>query len=137
MSETEDDEGFSVPEGVGPHTEQELKLLMSGDKPLAMSADERAWGYDFGYDRFEQYVTSGELVKRTETYNFAPDGSPLNTICYARPEEAWRLSVMHALNQEIFQAKGETGLQSELLGYSDKDIRAFIDWTKRDRPRQE
>jgi len=129
---TKDDE-FSVPDGVGPHEERELEMLLAGSKPLAMFSDEKAWGFDFGEVRFDKHVESGELVKASEMGEPGKDGIALRRVYYARPEAAWRIPVLQALIREPYprdadEAAAVEELTGKLLGYSDQEIQAFLRW---------
>jgi len=137
MPNSPKDDEFWVPKGVGPHEERELDMLLAGTKPLAMFSDEKAWGYDFGEEEFDKYVATGDLIKQAEVYDFPRMEIPMRCVYYARPEEAWRLAVIHALTAEVHSVGHETNLQisitGELLGYTDQEIDVFIGWVHRDK----
>ncbi|SCA55967.1 Hemocin immunity protein (fragment) [Candidatus Terasakiella magnetica] len=45
----------NLPEGVGPHEEKELDLMLSGDKPLAMFSDTIPSSMELPEVKFQPY----------------------------------------------------------------------------------
>ena len=139
MSDDLKEGSLQAPEGVGPHEERELELMLAGAKPMAKFVDEKAWGYDFGEENFDKQVATGDLIKREEVCDFPKMEFPTRYVYYARPEEAWRIPVIHALQVEHLKSdERETPAQAEitgkLLGYSDDEIQVYIRWVGRTDP---
>lgn len=55
-----------LPPEIGPHNEQELDLLLAGEKPLAMFSDVVPASFDWGEKPFDPYVQAGRPVKHED-----------------------------------------------------------------------
>ena len=127
-----------LPEGVGPHEGQELELLLSGEKPLAMFTDIVPPSFDWSEDKFDIHAERGELVKREEIYNNPNVPFPTRIVYYALPDEAWRIDKLHAINAAVFcELRSSTEQDDEdtgrLLGYSEKQIQTFLEWARKNK----
>ena len=118
---------------VGPHEGQELQLMLSGVKPLAMFVETMPTEFDsFPEADFDDAVSKGKLVKHiaTETVH-TPDEKEIKIrrILYALPSEEWRIQAL-LLIQNLYSSLGgwhpdldrAIGL---LLGYERSDVEKF------------
>jgi hypothetical protein len=98
------------------HTNRELGLMLSGNKPLAMFADRKDCFPEVvsRYLRmFDRQVTLGKLVRR-DCYV-----GPIHHIYFALPREAWRIDEMIELKSIEGWSELHERREGELLGYED------------------
>jgi len=124
----------NLPEGVGPHEEKELDLMLSGDKPLTMFSDTIPSSMELPEAEFQPYVENGFLVKK-ETITKVPNYKDitLRHIYYAPKDEAWRIDAMIEINNTVFsgtrpitdEEEKETGY---LLGYTPEQVSIYLNW---------
>lgn len=124
-----------IPKKIGPHEGRELELLLAGEKPLAMFSDIVPSPYKWPDAIFEPYVVSGALVKR-EYLTTLPDGYQVRHLFYALPEEAWRIEEAYILSLKQVDTRGDEAGEcsarlGRLLGYSEDDVTAFLNWTRK------
>lgn len=124
-----------LPKGIGPHDGRELELMLAGTKPLAMFSDLIPSNYEWPDAAFEPYVSSGALVKQEFLTNAQDGYHKVRHLYFALPKEAWRIERAHALsllNFDIWceEAEESCSLLGRLLGYSEKEIEAFINWAR-------
>lgn len=126
----------SLPEGVGPHEERELELMLGGKKPLAMFYEAVVLPVSDFYpeEEFMPHVEAKRLIRRDEIYQ--PHNHPIAAqyVYYALPGEEWRIDEMHAL-QLRSHADGPWTEEDEqrtgfLLGYSPDEIQAWLNWVR-------
>jgi hypothetical protein len=103
------------------HTNRELGLMLRGQKPLAMFAEE----YDHTPDglhrylrMFDRHVAASRFVKRT--HHVDAGRYQFRYIFYALPTEAWRIDRMIRLKEMpgLWTEEHERE-EGELLGYED------------------
>src|SRR5690606_29233921 len=58
----------ATPEGVGPHEDRELELMLAGTKPLAMFGDAVGSAQEAPEDAFAPYVADGAIIRREAVY---------------------------------------------------------------------
>jgi hypothetical protein len=121
------------PEGIGPHEDRELELMLIGKKPLAMFGDAVSSDYEVPEADFAPYVSDGTFVRREMVY-LPPEPEPaIRTVYFARAGEEWRIEAMHRINESLFVRGKSTSPEIEreigrLLGYAEADIEQFITW---------
>jgi hypothetical protein len=121
------------PEGIGPHEDRELELMLIGEKPLAMFGDAVSSDYEVPEADFAPYVSDGTFVRREMVY-LPPEPEPaIRTVYFARAGEEWRIEAMHRIKQRLFVYKEPISLETEreigrLLGYADSDINSYLEW---------
>ncbi len=133
---------INLPEGVGPHEFRELELMLAGEKPMAMFIDEDPGVFIIPEDDFEPHVQAGTFIKWEAIYQKPDDPFAARYIFYALPKEEWRIEKLHTINQAIYSGErkatdedlAETG---RLLGYSEEQVRVFLQWVCRARSKQE
>jgi len=121
------------PEGIGPHEDRELELMLSGTKPLAMFSDAVGSPYEFPEERFAPYVADGTIVRREVIYRSMKSELPCRCVYFARAGEEWRIEAMHRITESLFVRGKSTSPEIEreigrLLGYAEADIEEFITW---------
>jgi hypothetical protein len=121
------------PEGIGPHEDRELELMLSGTKPLAMFSDAVGSPYEFPEERFAPYVADGTIVRREVIYCSIKSELPCRCVYFARAGEEWRIEAKHRIKQRLFVYKEPISLETEreigrLLGYADSDINSYLEW---------
>lgn len=121
------------PEGIGPHEDRELELMLTGEKPLAMFGDALGSSYEFPEAEFAPYVANGTIVRREVVYRPQEPAKPCRFVYFALADEEWRIEAMHQINDKLFVRRERTSPEIErkigrLLGYSEADIEQFIDW---------
>lgn len=108
--------------------------MLTGEKPLAMFSDIIPSSYEWPDERFEPHVISGALVKK-EFLIETPDGRhKVRYLFFALPNETWRIEEAFALSSKHFdvwngEAEEACIRLGRLLGYREKDIRAFALWS--------
>ncbi len=123
-----------APPGVGPHELRELELMLAGTKPAAMFGEAIQFRDILPEDDFAPHVAAGRIIKREYYWDDKESGHSFVEIYYALPGEEWRIDALHDLHL-IVQNKlrpwtaeddRETG---RLLGYTDAEVEAFLEWT--------
>lgn len=108
--------GAETDSELGPHQGHELDLLLSGKKPVALISNDRM-------HKFEPHVKSGKLIKKPVALGGYDKPDKPSHHVVAPPHEEKR---MHMVAKE-FEKKGRDHARIGIgLGYSKKDIRAFI-----------
>jgi hypothetical protein len=121
------------PEGIGPHEDRELELMLIGEKPLAMFGDALGSTYEFPEAKFAPYVADGTIIRREIVYRPEKAGVACRFVYFARPDEEWRIKAMHQINEKLF-VRGEPASPEierqigRLLGYTEADIEQYIAW---------
>jgi hypothetical protein len=123
------------PEGIGPHEGRELELMLAGKKPLAMFYEGLTLPISDFYpeEDFLQHVKSGALIRREEIYKSPRHEIPCLYVYYALPGEEWRIEEIHRLNYDGLVGGRPWTEEHEqkigyLLGYSESEISAWLDW---------
>ena len=111
---------------LGPHQGKELELLLSGKKPIAMIEPCR-------WREFSKYVENGVL----NTMPIAVLRSRISKrrgtdILYFLPGEEWRAAMLQTIynnivNEDRLMTTEDHTTIGKLLGYSDADIKTFLD----------
>ncbi len=118
------------------HTGRELKLMLSGCKPLAMfyaMAEELPDERLIPEKKFGRYVAQGLFVRADAS--FETEHPKTHRLCevkyvfFARKEEKWRIPAL-ALVVRTYQRMRKTDegierIESALLGYTDEEIDAW------------
>ncbi len=125
-----------APPGVGPHELCELDLMLAGTKPAAMFGEAIQFRDIIPEDDFAPHVAAGRIIKREYYWDDKDSGHSFVEIYYALPGEEWRIDALHELNHIAYdkvrpwtaEDDRETG---RLLGYTDAEVDAFLDWTGR------
>lgn len=124
-----------LPPGIGPHEGRELELMLAGRKPLAMFYDAVPPTVDLPEADFAPHVAAGRIVMREEIYKSARTGNATRYLYYALPQEAWRIDALHSMQSGFYAGRPATDEDDteigRLLGYSETDIKAFIEWRQR------
>lgn len=122
---------MKIPVGIGPHNGIELKLMISGEKPLAVFTAEPGMSPEYIGDlEFIPYVESGEIIK----FSDCDKESGVEWRLYCLPSEEWRakLSLMILKScrdgdvRKIFTVSDLHRLEGTLLGYSKESIEMFV-----------
>ncbi|MEL6486352.1 MAG: hypothetical protein AAFQ13_04300 [Pseudomonadota bacterium] len=105
------------------HTNRELGLLLSGQKPFSAFVDAQGRYPEvvLRYLRlFDRHVRSGVIIRRDHIERLDPQ-SPyqLHRIMFALPGEEWRFEAYLELWDSKEWGKAEERAQGELLGYED------------------
>lgn len=125
------------PPFVGPHEGDELTLMMSGSKPMAMFVEPLDTEFEyFPETDFDEQVQNGRFVKcECIGETMKPDGKveKFRRILYCNSDETWRLRSM-ILIQDLYQSL-MPGWRPDLdrvigilLGYKRDDIERFLAW---------
>lgn len=123
------------PEGVGPHDDRELELMLAGKKPLAMFYEAVTLPISDFYpeEDFLPHVAAGRLIRRDEIYQNLNHPIAALYVYYALPGEEWRIDEMHALQLKSHAGgpwtKDDERRTGFLLGYSEDEIQAWLTWT--------
>jgi hypothetical protein len=118
-----------LPQGIGPHEDRELELLLAGTKPLArISYESQAW---FTEDEplYQPHVEAGTIKRFTSAF----DQPPIQTVYYCLPTEEWRVKLMETMctlwrqpDHGGYTIDDYSRIEGYLLGYSKTDIETFI-----------
>lgn len=127
-----------APPSVGPHELRELELMLAGTKPAAMFGEAVQFRDIIPEDDFAPHVAAGRIIKREYYWDDKESGHSFVEIYYALPGEEWRIAALHELNRIAHDKPRpwtadddrETG---RLLGYTDTEINAFLEWAKQQR----
>jgi hypothetical protein len=117
------------------HTGRELRMLLSGEKPLAAFVDDMPNLPDNGIvpeEIFTPYVSTGRLIKRDR--ETSRSGRPCRDVLYALPSEVWRMDAYLLLLDILDQgcwSEGMERMQGRLLGYTDSQNDAYIDFLRK------
>ncbi len=131
-----------LPEGIGPHEEKELELMLAGEKPLAMFSDVVPASFDWGEDRFEPYVAEGQFIKMEFFLDKPEHNLTFRFVYFALPGEEWRIEKLHTINASIFIGTKEPVKEDDvetgrLLGYNEQEIQIFLNWSQQLKEKQE
>ncbi len=131
---TPEDDEPQAPPGVGPHELRELDLMLAGTKPAAMFCEAIQFRDILPEDDFAPHVASGRIVKREYYWDDKASGHSFVEIYYALPGEEWRIDALHELNLVVRNKVRPWTDEDEfstgrLLGYTDDEVRAFLDWS--------
>ena len=104
--------------------------MLSGRKPEEMFSDVPPRDCRAPLRLFRPYVRSGRLTMRVDFFVLRPN-LRLRFVYYARRGQSWRIAQLRELNRRLFAGgarwtdadDAETG---RLLGYSERDIAAFL-----------
>ena len=125
-----------APAGVGPRELRELELMLAGTKPAAMFGEAIQFRDIIPEEDFAPHVAAGRIIKREYYWDDKESGHSFVEIYYALPGEEWRIDALHELNL-VVQNKLRPWTNDEeistgrLLGYTDDEINAFLEWTGR------
>jgi hypothetical protein len=119
-----------MPAGIGPHEGRELALMLSGRKPAAMFSDVLPLDRRAPLGLFRPHVQSGRFAMRIDVFALHPN-LRLRFVYYTRRGQSWRIERLRELNRRLIGGEArwsddddvETG---RLLGYSERDIAAFL-----------
>jgi hypothetical protein len=112
-----------------PHENKELKLMLAGEKPLALfSAESGLTSEDVGDAEFKKYVDN----KSIKLYTI--DNANYQTRVYCLPTEEWRAKLILLirnpevvnLTNNMFTSDDLHRLDGILLGYSKESVEKFI-----------
>ena len=108
--------------------------MLAGKKPLAMFYDAIPATFDLPEADFAPHVNTGRVVMREEVYTSPRTGNSARYLYYALPSEAWRIDALHAMQCGFHAGRPATDADDieigRLLGYSESDIAAFIEWRR-------
>ena len=111
--------------------------MLSGRKPAAMFSDVLPLDPRAPLNLFRPYVQSGRLAMRMDVFALRPN-IRLRFVYYARRGQSWRIERLRELNRRLIDGApwtdaddSETG---RLLGYSERDIAAFLAHKRRVMP---
>lgn len=122
--------------GIGPHELRELDLMLAGTKPAAMFGEAVQFREIIPEADFAPHVAAGRIVKRDYYWDDKESGHTFVEIYYALPGEEWRIDALHELNLVAYNklrpwTPDDDREIGRLLGYTDAEIDAFLEWTKR------
>jgi len=108
--------------------------MLAGSKPAAMFGEAIQFRDIIPEDDFAPHVAAGRIVKRE--YYYSDANHTFVEIYYALPGEEWRIDALHDLDLVVQEKRRpwtaaderETG---RLLGYTDAEINAFLEWSGR------
>lgn len=105
-------DNFSIPDGVGPHEEKELELMLAGKKHIAM--------LECVYEEFEPYLRQGRFKHLAhDEYThiiYVPDYEQEAQDFIRLIDESRRRGFVADLERKIGRA----------LGYSEQEIEAYL-----------
>ena len=124
-----------APPGVGPYELRELELMLAGAKLAAMFGEAVQFRNIIPEDDFAPHVASGRIIKREYYWDDKESGHSFVEIYYALPGEEWRIDALHDLNLVAYNklrpwTPDDDREIGRLLGYTDAEIDAFLEWTK-------
>jgi hypothetical protein len=132
-----------LPKGIGPHEGRELGLMLAGKKPISMFYEGLPVPVSEVYpeEEFLLHVESGELIRHDEIYRLT-DSISAHYVFYALPGETWRFRAMRQLLQARYVERRAWTENDEraiglLLGYSESEISAWLDWIRAKGPLSE
>jgi hypothetical protein len=107
---------------IGPHTDLELVLLLSGHKDIAYFTDD--WVPD---EEFYPYVKSGRIVKLVKKF----ENMGHLAVYYFLPGREDLAEELHSVIEKSFIASEECSAEIEarigkILGYTDEDIEFYL-----------
>ncbi len=130
-----------MPDLIGPHVGRELELMLSGEKKLAYFCDvvpesgeileeiipERA---------FAPHVAAGFIMRFSQDETCTKTGHIVKSVCFTLPGEEWRAAFTFWLGKErangIYRGDSSDDVVfGRVLGYSLKEIHAFLDHQKK------
>lgn len=115
------------------HTNNELKLMLEGRKPLAIFSDEVSClpnEHIIPENAFAPYVESGQMVRQEETLegpysDLLGRTTLIKQVLFSLVDEQWRITVMLQLQRQLYKTGewNETceGIQGFLLGYTEEE----------------
>lgn len=115
------------------HTNNELKLMLEGKKPLAIFSDDVSClpnEYIIPENDFAPYVESGQMVREEETVEgpyseILGRETLIKIVLFSLANEQWRIKVMLQLMQQLYKTGewNETceGVEGFLLGYTEEE----------------
>jgi hypothetical protein len=115
------------------HTNRELILMLSGEKPLAVFYDFYPPTIDQEFipkDKFEPHVINQRFIRRE--FILEDKLEPSRSMCwtlYALPEEAWRIEAFILMTKTAKISGWNNGFQrmeGSLLGYTDEQNNEFL-----------
>lgn len=123
------DDEIDLPPGIGPHNDRELELMLAGTKPMAMFSDAVHVSDYFPEADFAPHVKSGRIIRAQEIIPRPP--YDMRYLFYALPGEEWRIEEALVMCRNLCAGTAadqdaDSARIGELLGYSAKDIAAFM-----------
>ena len=122
------------PPEIGPHEGRELRLMLSGAKPLAYFSELVRADFDWPDDAFEPHVQAGRLVKQEFTISLTIhcQEEEIRCLYFALPGEEWRIEKAHANRMRGYtlgrESEADSREMGQLLGYSEHQIDVFLTW---------
>jgi hypothetical protein len=125
----------ALPCFVGPHDDNELALMVAGQKPMCMFVEPIDSEFEiFEEDEFDKLVAEGKLIKRINIEIDKPfKGRSIRRVIYATPDEEWRINAL-LMVQGLYDTllpgwhpdlDRVIGL---LLGYARSDVDSYVAW---------
>ncbi|MEN9865903.1 MAG: hypothetical protein RL748_1493 [Pseudomonadota bacterium] len=114
------------------HTGRELKMMLSGKKPLAVFSEywPNSTGYEFIPERhFAQYVADGTF-SQYECIDTDTKMRRARYVLFAVKGEEWRFNayiMMRGISKKVGWNEGFERMEGELLGYEEWQNDAFIE----------
>jgi len=110
--------------------------MLAGSKPAAMFGEAIQFRDILPEADFAPHVAAGRIVKRGYYWGDKESGHSFVEIYYALPGEEWRIDALHDLSLIVrnklrawtAEDERETGC---LLGYTESEVDAFLEWTSR------
>lgn len=126
------DNALSNP-AIGPREDRELELMLAGTKPLAMFYDVVPASIELPEADFAPYIDAGRILKHETIYISAHDDVPTRYIYYALPCEGWRIDKICKIHAAIYAGEPRDRMADDikigrLLGYSEAEIAAYLEW---------
>lgn len=123
---------------IGPHEGCELALMLSGEKKLAVFHDVIPPNGLIAEEiipeaAFAPYVAAGRILCRSEDLPSRKLGQTVRYVCFALPEEAWRIDAFLFITRDVLTGRRPSDDADDitigrLLGYSEDAIQAFLDY---------
>ncbi|WP_273728092.1 hemin receptor [Brucella gallinifaecis] len=123
---------------IGPHNENELELMLSGDKRMARFTVDLEHPELAGDNGFAPYVAAGKIHKFVAKSEYGP---PSERRYYFLEGEEWRVKTSELVWQLMgspalahFTPEDLHRLDGWLLGYTQEDINDFIEQLNKRQP---
>lgn len=122
---------------IGPHEQKELDLMLAGEKSLAVFHDLLVEGAEISEEiipekLFAPYVAKNQIKRFEKIITNKRNGDKIKFVSFTLPGEEWRAHFYLWIEEGIFSKElqynpAHDELIGKLLGYSDADIKDFLD----------
>ncbi len=115
---------------IGPHEGQELKMLLYGQKNLALFMASISSGDYLQEDiiperKFEPYVRQSKIIRKHK------DIEDMRVVCFSIPQFVWAMDFVFWVKEQTYRGykfpnHADDIMIGKLLGYDDIDIKNFL-----------